>query len=103
MSDEPTVYRFRRDEDGVLRSYISSQGGTKDGIGWADNDQPYPGFSPLYFNQWEYARLLLLRGVIIDAKWLGGRYHDDLVASPDEAQCDLAEEPVEETSGDEAA
>lgn len=81
------MYRFRRDEDGVLRSYIS-RGGTKDGIGWGDNDRPYTGFCPSYFNQWEYMRLLLLRGQIQDARWLRGRYLDDLQPDTEDSASD---------------
>lgn len=64
---EPVFYRFRADESGTLKSFIV-QGGTKDGQGAGDNDRPYPGFSRYQFTYQEYARLLLLRGRIQDAR-----------------------------------
>ncbi|HEY8477415.1 MAG TPA: hypothetical protein VIN09_11175, partial [Chloroflexota bacterium] len=77
MSDR-VEFRFRRDPDGVYRSYLVQTAGSLDGQGAADHDEPYHGFNRQAFTLWEYARLLVLRGQVQDARAWGGRFHDDL-------------------------
>jgi hypothetical protein len=64
------VYRFRRDPDGVHRLYRVT-GGSLDGAG--DHDRPYSGIQREHFSAWEWARLLVLRGRIQDARLFARR------------------------------
>jgi hypothetical protein len=52
--------------------------GSKDGEGAGDHDLPYEGFHPAAFNTRQLARLLILRGEVLEAKLGRGRFAFDI-------------------------
>jgi hypothetical protein len=60
-------------------------GGSKDGQGAGDCDQPFYGFRPYQFSTRQLARLLLLRGEALDARLGQGRYAADMPAKAEAA------------------
>jgi hypothetical protein len=56
----------------------SSPHGSLDGSGAGDHDQPYGGFHAYQFSTRELARLLQLRGEVLEARLGRGRYVRDL-------------------------
>jgi hypothetical protein len=60
-------------------------GGSKDGQGAGDCDQPYYGFRPYQFSTRQLTRLLLLRGEALEARLGQGRFADDMSAKVDVA------------------
>jgi hypothetical protein len=72
---------YPRPETGAnAGSPFSATGGTKDGRGAGDRDQPFDGFRPDLFSTRQLARLLLLRGETLDAKLGLGRFVEDAPA-----------------------
>ncbi len=55
--------------------------GSLDGAGAADHDQPFCGFRPYQFGTRQLARLLQLRGEVLEARLGNGRWAHDLPAS----------------------
>jgi len=56
-------------------------GGTRDGSGAADHDQPYAGYRAYQFTTQQRLRLLVLRGEVLDSRMGQGRHGDDLHAA----------------------
>ena len=55
--------------------------GSLDGIGAGDHDEPFGGFRAYQFSTRQLARLLQLRGEVLDARLGHGRWALDLVRS----------------------
>jgi hypothetical protein len=59
----------------------TQQRGSLDGCGAGDHDQAYAGFRSYQFSTRQRARLLQLRGELLDARLGQGRWAPDLAAS----------------------
>jgi hypothetical protein len=59
----------------------SSQHGSLDGAGAGDHDEPFGGFHAYQFNTLQFARLLRLRGELLEARLGHGRWATDLAAA----------------------
>lgn len=55
--------------------------GSLDGDGAGDHDQPFSGYRPYQFGTRQYARLLGLRGVLLEARLGNGPWAQDLAAA----------------------
>jgi hypothetical protein len=54
--------------------------GSQDGLGASDNDQPFFGFRTYQFSTRQLARLLQMRGQLLDARLGQGAWAQDLAA-----------------------
>jgi hypothetical protein len=59
--------------EATQRSHLEPHGG--------DHDQPFEGFRPTHFTIQQRARLLILRGRVLDAKLGEGAFKDDFLAA----------------------
>ena len=59
----------------------SSPHGSLDGAGAGDHDEPFSGFQAYQFNTRQLARLLRLRGELLEARLGHGRWATDLAAA----------------------
>ena len=57
---------------------VSFDGGTKDGDGAGDHDQPFHGFRAYHFHTRQMLRLLDLRSALLDARMGIGRFGQDV-------------------------
>ena len=92
--DDQIIFRFRKGEDGVFRSFIVRRG-SQDGQGAGDRDQPYEGLDRGLFDAVTLRRLLRLRGKVHEARARGGPYSDDLRPGQDEPQPDDGEQSAQ--------
>ena len=69
MSEQPTSTSNR------------SPRGSLDGVGASDHDEPFGGFRSYQFSTRQLARLLQLRGEVLEARLGHGRWAPDLVRS----------------------
>jgi hypothetical protein len=58
-----------------------STSGSHDGDGAGDHDQPYLGFRAYQFGPRQFARLLKLRGELLEARLGNGPWAQDLLAA----------------------
>jgi hypothetical protein len=58
-----------------------SRCGSLDGAGAGDHDEPFGGFRSYQFSTRQFARLLQLRGELLEARLGHGRWAPDLVRS----------------------
>jgi hypothetical protein len=56
----------------------TQQSGSHDGSGAGDHDEPFCGFRSCHFSTRQLARLLLVRGEVLEAKLGRGRYAGDI-------------------------
>ena len=61
---------------------VTALTGSWDGTGAGDHDQAFAGFRAYQFSTRELARLLLLRGEVLEARLGQGRLVGDLAACP---------------------
>jgi hypothetical protein len=54
-------------------------GGSRDGNGAGDHDEPFGGWRSYHFSTAQMLHLLLLRGEILDGRLGAGRFAEDLV------------------------
>jgi hypothetical protein len=59
----------------------TSPRGTPDGLGAGDHDEPFAGFRSYQFSTRQLARLLQLRGELLEARLGRGRWATDLIGS----------------------
>jgi hypothetical protein len=66
-------------EDPVFTS-AANNGGSHDGAGAGDHDEAFTGFRSYQFNTMQIARLLHLRGELLEARLGNGRWATDLTS-----------------------
>ena len=79
-NEEPLQPLYPTPAPGRIRS--AAWEGSKDGVGAGDHDQPFAGFRAYQFSTHQLARLLLLRGQVLEAKLGRGLLATDLNGCP---------------------
>jgi hypothetical protein len=83
MADQPSFPTNRDTDDGDrdTREQDLEPHGSLDGSGAGDHDEPFSGFQSYQFSTRQRARLLQLRGELLEARLGHGRWAHDLAAA----------------------
>jgi len=81
MADQPSFPTNSDTDDHATHDHDAEPHGSLDGAGAGDHDEPFGGFQAYQFSTRQRARLLQLRGELLEARLGHGRWATDLAAA----------------------